>query len=299
MADLSDVTAYLYQQAILAVYPNGASAPSVANMDCIVGEGWPLGEDIDLDVNGKMKNAAGVAVDRPGGPRATVSIFPMQGTGKTVYQILDETYTISPPVINLSFNITGSPVTVSGGGTTINVSGQPAVGEYLTVVADEAHVYSATGPTTAALLSALAAQASANYPGTSSTATTLTVPVNAYLTVRQGGQAIQGKVTHRQCNQVMVTVWAPNRVARNQFSAAIDNLIKQNIRVTMPDTSQAMVIYSRTNTIDEQQAESIYRRDLIYDVEYATVFQFPAYVITSTTTSIANPSNTAIATAVS
>jgi hypothetical protein len=65
----------------------------------------------------------------------------------------------------------------------------------------------------------------------------------------------------------------------------------------MPDTSQAVVIYSRTNTIDEQQSQTIYRRDLIYDVEYATVQQFPGYVITSVQVSIANPDKSVIATA--
>ena len=65
----------------------------------------------------------------------------------------------------------------------------------------------------------------------------------------------------------------------------------------MPDTSQALVIYSRTNVSDDRQSTAIYRRDLIYDVEYATVFQFPGYVITSVNVSITNPSNTAIATA--
>jgi hypothetical protein len=299
LADLSDVTAYLAQQAYAAVYPNGSSQPSVAGMDCLVFEGWPVADQLDLDVNGKMKDASGLVIPRPGGPRANVSIFPMMGTGVQVYQILDETYTIAPPAITLTVSISGPPVTVSGGGTIITLGGQPAVGEYLTLVCDDQHIFSSGGATTAALISALAAQASAIYPGTSSTATTLTVPVNAYLTVRQGGTAVMGKVTHRQRHCIMVTVWAPNRVARNQFAAAIDGLIKQNNRVSLPDTSQALVIYSRTNTIDDQQAETIYRRDLIYDVDYATVEQFPGYVITSTTTSIVNAYSTStIATAI-
>lgn len=304
MADLSDVTAYLAQQAGLAVYPNGVGSPSVANMDCIIYEGWPLGRLLDLDVNGFEPDptdpTGNRTIPRPTGPRANVSIFPMAGTGVQVYQILDATYLITPPAINLSFTISGPPVTVSGGGTTINVTGQPAPGEYLTIVADNQHIFSATGTTTASLLAALATQAQAIYPTASSTAATLTIPVNAYMDVRQGGAAVMGKVTHRQRHAVMVTVWAPNRVVRNQLASAIDNVIKQNIRVSMPDTSQAIVCYSRTNTSDDQQAESIYRRDLIYDVEYATVFQFPGYVITSVTTSIINPNGqTATANAIS
>jgi hypothetical protein len=228
-------------------------------------------------------------VARPGGPRANVSVYPMPGTGAPVYQILDETYEISPPAINLGIAVSGN---------TITVTGQPASGEYLTIVADDAHVYSSGGTTTTALLQSLAAAAQANYPSAVATADTLTIPVGHLLIVRQGGVAVLGKVTRRQRDSIMVTVWAPNQVARSAIAKAVDNLIKQNIKVAMPDTSQALILYSRTITNDEQQAESIYRRDLIYTAEYATVEQFPGYVITSVQTSIANPSNTAIATAI-
>ena len=106
--------------------------------------------------------------------------------------------------------------------------------------------------------------------------------------MRQGGVGTVGRVTHRQKHAVMITVWAPNRVVRNELAEAIDGLIKQTNRVSFPDTSQAVVVYNRTIVNDEQQAESIYRRDLIYDVEYATVFQFPATVVTSTQVSLVN-----------
>ena len=92
-------------------------------------------------------------------------------------------------------------------------------------------------------------------------------------------------------------MWAPTQEVRTTLAKAIDNLIKQTIRVSMPDTSQATVLYNRTTVIDEMQSQAIYRRDLIYDVEYATVEQFDGYVITSTQTSIAKPQNVAIATA--
>lgn len=273
MADISDITAYLAQQAATAVYPNGTSHPSVGNINVAIMEGWPIADQLDKDV------AAGAA---------NVSVFPMQGTGKAVYQILDETYTITPAAITSTFGLVGNVITVSGAIST---------GEYLTLVIDSAVVCSQTGANVAAMLAALAAQAvTAGYAATS-TATTLTIPFGHSLVVRQGGVAVLGKVTHRQCHSVMVTVWAPNRVARNQLASAIDGLIKQSNKVAMPDTSQAIVTYSRTNVSDEQQAQTIYRRDLIYDVEYATVEQFPGYVITSTQVSIAKPDNTAIATA--
>jgi hypothetical protein len=286
VADISDVTAYLAQVAANAVYPNDTSQPSVAGMDCRIYEGWPDPDQLDLDVGGRMlQGNPPTAVTRPGGPVANVSIFPMQGTGITVYQILDETYTIVHPTIDLSITVSGDTVTVSG---------EPAAGEYLTLVCDDAHVYSQTGATAAALLSALASAAQANYPTASATATTLTVPVGHTLVVRQGGVGTLGKVTHRQRHPVMVSVWAPTQVVRARLASAIDNAIKTKIKVTMPDSSQALVIYNRTNVIDDQTAATVYRRDLIYNVEYATVEEFTGYVVTSTNVSVAHHHNSSV-----
>lgn len=285
MADLSDVTAYLAQTAANAAYPNGTTFGSIAGMDCRVYEGWPIPDQLDLDMTGYMMDntqTPPVKVPRPGGPVANVSVFPMAGTGVTTYQLLDHTYLITPPAINLSLSVNG---------TTITVTGQPAAGEYITVVADDAYIFSQTGVTTSALLAALATQAQAQYPSTTSTNNTITIPVGHLMVVRQGGAAVQGKVTHRQRHCVMVTVWAPTSSVRNTLSSAVDVAIKNNIKVSMPDTSEAVVRYNRTMVSDLQTPEAIYRRDLIYEVEYATVFQFPAYVITSTTTSIINPVN--------
>lgn len=96
----------------------------------------------------------------------------------------------------------------------------------------------------------------------------------------------------------MITVWAPNHRARTALASAIDNIFKQNVKITLSDTSQALICYNRTNVSDDKQLSTIYRRDLIYDAEYATVQQFPGYVVTSVNTSIANYNNTAIQPAV-
>ena len=276
MADLSDVTAYLYSVAASAVYPNGIGQASIAGIDCRIFEGWPIPEQLDQDMAGTILSGSPPReVPRTGGPVASVSIYPMPGTGVAVPQILDETYVIAQPVYGLTLSVSGN---------TIALSGQPAAGEYVTLICDDLHVYSQTGSTTAALLSALAAGAQVDYPAAAATSTTLTVPTGHKLIVRHGAAGTLGKVTHRQRHSIMVTVWAPTHAVRNALAGPIDVAIKKNIRITLPDTSQALVIYSRTNTSDEQQSSTIYRRDLIYDVEYATLETFTGYVITTVNT---------------
>jgi hypothetical protein len=278
VADLSDVTAYLATAVANAVYPNGTSQPSIAAMDVRIFEGWPMPDQLDRDMLGQMLSGTPpIPVTRPSGVVANVSVYPMPGTGIVVYQQQDETYVITPVSYGMAISVAGNVTTVSG---------QPHTGEYLTLVCDGAFVFSQTGATTTALLAAIATQAQAQYPTASSTATTLTLPTGHSLVVRQGGVATLGKVTHRQNQSVMVTVWSPTQAMRATLAKAVDNALKQKIVVSMPDTSQAKIVYSRTNVSDERQAAAIYRRDLIYDVEYATVFQFPGYVVTTVNTTI-------------
>lgn len=281
MADISDVTAFLLASATSAVYPSGTSQPSIAACDIRLYEGWPVAAELDLDMAGQMMSATvpSVPVTRPGGSVVNVSIFPMLGSTPSQHQIQDDTFVIVPPSYGMAFAIAGDVITVTG---------QPTSGEYLTIIADRENVYSRSGANTAAILAALATDAQAQYPGASSTATTLTIPFGFALTVRQGAVGTLGKVTHREKQSIMISVWAPTQALRTLVAKTIDNVLKQQIRVSMPDTSQAIVCYNRTNVSDEKQVATIYRRDLIYDVEYATVWEFPGYVITSANVSIAN-----------
>jgi hypothetical protein len=213
----------------------------------------------------------------------------MQGQGTAQYQLLDNTYVISQPVYGLTVGVVGQVITLTG---------VPGAGEYISIIADRQHVFSANAATAAALLTALLSQVQVNYPSASATSSTLTIPFQFALVVRQGGVGVLGKVTHRQKQSIMVTIWAPDHISRKNLAAAVDIAIKNQIKITLPDTSQALICYNRTNYSDDHQMATIYRRDLIYDAEYATVYQFPGYVITSVDTTIANPSNTALAQAI-
>jgi hypothetical protein len=53
------------------------------------------------------------------------------------------------------------------------------------------------------------------------------------------------------------------------------------MHLTRPDTSRATLIFDRLNVIDAWETITIYRRDLIYNAEYATVPQLPAHEVTS------------------
>jgi hypothetical protein len=295
MADLSDITAFLAAKVAAIVYPNGTSHPSIAPifpgfaapMDVRIFEGWPLPDQLDLDMAGKMLSGSPPApVPRPGGPAASISVYPVPGaSAPAVYQILDNTYVMTPPSYGLSVSVNGN---------VISCSGAPNAGEYLTAVLDRASVVSSNATPLSALLADLAAQAVALGYAATSTATTLTIPFRFQMDVRQGAVATLGKVSHRQRQGVMVTVWAPNHATRNALAAAVDNVLKQGpldnvngcFKMNLPDGTEALLLPSYTTQTDEQQVVTVYRRDLVYLAEYATLTTFPGYVVTSVKTSI-------------
>lgn len=297
MADISDITAYLTQQASLALYPNGKPAvgqstlSAVAGMDVTIFEGWPLPEVLDLDLTGRMMDATGKVVSRPNGPRANVTIFPMRGSNEKLPQILDQTYTIVAP----TYGLTLTPVATVGSNFNVTINGTPGATEFLTIELDGFYIASATGATVALILAALATQINAMgkpaggfYAAYSASivGNTLTISGAAYCIARLGSTGTLGKATYKERQSVMITAWCPDHVTRNKIASAIDILIKHSLTVTMPDTSMALIVYNRTNVIDELQPVACYRRDLIYSADYATVEQFQGTVITSVSTSI-------------
>ena len=277
MADLTDVTAFLTQAVAKAVYPNGTAQPSVSGTDVRIFEGWPQADQLDLDMAGKML-VNGLPQARPNGPCAEVSIYPMPGTTAEPYQVLDKTYIIVNPNYGLSFSVAGNVITVTG---------TPVPSEYLTILlfvgSKQPKVISSNQTTLPAILNDLVSQAaSLGFTITTDGVSTLTMPANLWsFTVRQGSVGTLGKVTHRQRNGVMISVWAPTYKIRTALAAAIDNVLKQTIIVAMPDTSQCKICYSHTTQTDTYQLQTVYRRDLVFDAEYATVWEFPGYVITS------------------
>jgi hypothetical protein len=286
VADLSDVTAYLAAQVAAAVYPNGTSSASIAPVpvgfanpaDVRIYEGWPLPDQLDLDLAGNILSGNPPKPSpRANGPCSNVSIYPLPGATSTPFQILDKTYVVGAPSFGLAVAVDGN---------TLTLTGTPSTGEFITIVADRQYVFSATGASAAAILTALSTQAESDYDGVEVTSSTLTIPVDYAIELRQGGVGTLGKVTHRQTQAFMVSVWAPDHNSRSVIAKAIDAALKQSIVVTLPDSSDAKIVYNRTNQTDEGQNVTAYRRDLVYEVEYATLQTFPGTTVTSVQTTL-------------
>ena len=78
----------------------------------------------------------------------------------------------------------------------------------------------------------------------------------------------------RQVQTFRVTCWCPTPDTRDAASVAIDQTLAA-VTFTTHRTDQARVIYFGTTVFDQSQDALLYRRDLLYRFEYATVLAAP------------------------
>jgi len=86
-----------------------------------------------------------------------------------------------------------------------------------------------------------------------------------------GAQGISIREVRRQTRAFQITVWAGCFASRDPVAAAIDSALAVITRLPLPEGTTAIMTYARSAQGDDQQKQGIYRRDLFYDVNYATV----------------------------
>lgn len=83
----------------------------------------------------------------------------------------------------------------------------------------------------------------------------------------------------RQERTVQITIWAPTPAARDSIAKAVDPVLAVTHRFTLPDQTMARLIYKGSPMTDMLEKSRIYRRDLLYSVEYATTLTETDYAI--------------------
>lgn len=274
MADLSDVLDAVSGLAVMAAYPGGTGFPSITGKQVTVGSGWPKPADLDL------------AFKRDP-PVSLVTVFSPPMSTANSQQVFEPPQIVVPAVFGLAPPV----IAAAGPPWVVTLSGAPVPGEYVTAVIDHANHYTYTaiaGDTAAAVATKLAALIAASYPGTAAAGGVISIiGSTAALVMRQGAQVTMGRLIHRQKQNIRVSIWAPNPADRTILSKAIDVILKQNLRITFADTSQAIMVYESTMLDDNSQNTGAYRRDVIMAVEYGTMETFPSYIITSATMTVA------------
>jgi hypothetical protein len=90
----------------------------------------------------------------------------------------------------------------------------------------------------------------------------------------------------RQTRTFQITVWANCFASRDPLAAAIDAALAATTRMVLPDGSQAIIGYVNSLQNDDPQKAGIYRRDLMYSVNYATTQTLAEYAILKATINV-------------
>lgn len=75
---------------------------------------------------------------------------------------------------------------------------------------------------------------------------------------------------HRQMRDFQITVWAPTPQLRNQVGSVIDTALSEQCHIDLEDGAPAQMFYARQFDSDRSENWHVYRRDLIFSVNYAT-----------------------------
>ncbi len=74
----------------------------------------------------------------------------------------------------------------------------------------------------------------------------------------------------RQQQSFRITAWCPTPALRDATCAAVDDAFAATPFLTLADGSAARLRFTSTTTFDQSQDAALYRRDLLYSVEFPT-----------------------------
>ncbi|MGI4944860.1 MAG: hypothetical protein ACRYHQ_30605 [Janthinobacterium lividum] len=245
MPSQADAENAIIALAATALYPAGLSSPSTTGATTRIFRGWPNAAALDVDL------AAG---------RVNVTVFPVPGATRITTRY-PTTPTASPAIPSLTAQVTGNTATFSGTASPGQLAGL--------LVEGQAYVYrTAAGDTPALVASILAAAITADRPALSSGASVFTpgaVPI-----ARTAADATATTELRRQRQTFRMTAWCPTPDMRDATCAALDPVFAAIPFLTLADGSAARLAFVSTTTFDQSQDAGLYRRDLLYSVEFPT-----------------------------
>lgn len=269
MADISDVEQTIVDVVAGILYPAGAGQPSVlpGAAAVIIHRGWPLANDLDRDL------AAG---------RSHVSVWPRGGTEVNTSPYPDDWQDVFITPSTLTAVVQGRTVTIGG-----HTDG--SIVQFVTLQIGPRYVTSyAVLPTDTreSIAAALASQITAEFLPAAAVGNVITVTGTLAMRAIVGTTGSQLSVIRQQRTQLQITLWCNTPVIRDAIGKLVEPNLADRTFLIMPDQSAARFRYSMTILNDNSEKEGLYRRDMIYNVEYATTKQDTAYTVTSVQTAV-------------
>jgi hypothetical protein len=247
MADLSDVEQALVALAAAALYPQGPAGPAVVNRACRVYRGSPSTAALDADL------AAGYV---------NVTVFPERAHQRNTTRWPDAEYALAAVVPALSIAVQGATALMSGDAASGQVAGL--------LVDGVAAVYRTRPGDTPAMVAAALAGHVASWRQVQVDGASVTVPGAGLLIGRVVADQPVLRETRRQRQGFRITCWCPDPAIRDEVAAALDTSLSAQAFIALSDGTSGRLRFVSSSVFDQSQDAALYRRDLLYSVEYGT-----------------------------
>jgi hypothetical protein len=249
MADQADVETALAAVIANALYPAGMAAESAVGLTCRVYRGMPTAPALDADL------AQGVA---------HVSVLGDVAGVRNVTRYPRRWVSVAPVSAVLSVAVEGATATFAGA---------CAVGQLAGVIVDQAtFAYAVQGNDSAATVASnMAALVRAGGWIVDHAGATISVPAAQRFVARvvSGAGALQE--IKRQTQKFRISMWCPSPVSRDAVAPVIDEALASMVFLPLADGSSGRILFEDVVAIDTGADARLYRRDLVYAVEYPTV----------------------------
>lgn len=258
MADYTEVASTIAGIIAAAVYPDGTDEPSAIGAPVKIYPGWPSPTCLDTDLKAGTVN---------------ISVFPM-ASEQNVTRHLQEYQEISRGEKTLGFEILSA--------TTFEITGAVTLPMHIAVRVNGRSVAYAcqAGDTPTTIAAALATLIAADITPASSSGAIVSIPSGTGIAVGIGVGGALWRELKRQSKWFMVTVWAPSPGLRAAAGIIADRTLAAATWLALPDYTGGRNIYVKGFDQDDAQEALLYRRDLIYDVEYMTIETVDATEVT-------------------
>lgn len=247
MADQSDVEDVLVGRIADVLYPAGAQAASVLGPACRIYRGWPAAAALEDDLAADVVN---------------VTVYPEAAVHAVTTRWPDEWAVMAAVAPTLSAAISG---------TTVSFAGAAGPGQVAGILADNvAAVHRiAAGDTPERVAAVLASYLATQRIALAAGATVL-VPGAARLEARVMADQPALRETRRQRQGFRIACWCADPLTRDRAAAAVDAALSGVDFIDLPDGTKGRLRYHAGQVFDHAQNARLYRRDLVYTVDYAT-----------------------------
>lgn len=254
MADVSEVTATLAGICAGLIYPNGtgSSTPSICGVDAYIFPGWPVPKQFEDAAQKK---------------RCIVSVYPWAGERNTTRYL--EKWRVA--------GINTPTLTATASGLTVTLAGTippPTNRHNIAIFVNRfPYVYGVQSTDTLnTIAAALSTLIGVNVPGTINVGSAVMLPQGANLgAVRVGVTGSSVLEIKRQEKQFRIIIWANSPQNRTALAKALDRGLAAFTFINLPDLTAGRIRYHNNWETDNAQKQLLYRRDLIYTVEYGTI----------------------------